>query len=261
MRSRSPLLLTSALALLTLGAPACVPFVSPPLRVDVAGGTTLGSLAPPPLEGHPRQSTAHGLLQVRANAAPLGVISSMGARTFDVDAGYVVDYHFDDDVEQEYSRHGPNLRLSVYPKVIHLWGRTSDAIYLRLGLSAAGELLFGEQHRSAGQGGGITGAISVDISNFGAGDFTGDACGGVSFGEAGVGLVLSGSYRRFNNRDYGLFLAGLMFRLPAAVGVCVVTKWSKAVKYASSADPPRDPKTAPCPWRCRESKTRTAGPP
>jgi hypothetical protein len=209
-------------AILACSAAGCLPFASPPLHAHVTGGGALGPLTPPPHIEYPQRvlhTDDRSVMQMRFNLAPLGVFSKQLLRRFDITAGYLADLHFSSD-QEDYLRHGPNLQVTYYPFVQRLrFGDGLSKSAIRVGVSIAGEVLFGETFPASGQGGGGTASVSFDLFTFDHGS-AGIGGGGAVFayGETGVGLVVNGSYRYFNLRHYGLITAGLVFRLPAAVG-------------------------------------------
>lgn len=195
---------------LLLGAGACAPYALPPLRISVAGGGTLGTLTTPaeePPEKQPRQHLEHselGVLQFSVALTPLTLFR----------LGYFGDFYVTGDNHHNQLRHGLAGRVTVYPKIIR-----RRRLY-RIGLFATGELLYDATNPSGPGGGGTFGISAEMVAGVFDGPLEGKNCLGWAFGEIGLGLFVSGSYRYLEGQEYGVMAAGLRASLPATAGIC-----------------------------------------
>ena len=122
-------------------ANACIPFASPPLRMNYGGGGGVGSIA----TNHktlPDEVTSDDLVTIRGSVNPLDIFPSLIGRSFDFALGYMGEFYSPYQYHR-YIKHGPFARMSFYPVAGFLFSDSKSSVY-RLGLDADLELIIGE---------------------------------------------------------------------------------------------------------------------
>jgi hypothetical protein len=225
---------TIALAVSLLGG--CLPFVSPPAKLSLAGGATPAPISDPSSV----EKQTGGVIEFRAALQPLDLTESLHDRRFDLGLGYVAsDAYWDTSV----GTHGPFLELEYFP-----WQKRKDLRpRVRWGLRGSADLLFatvgGEREIGfgalAGFGFEYTGFAGLspfaaplyshdDTDSDSDGDIDGDADGviiGVAHGEWSIGMFAGVEVKNIASQTAFAGLLGVEGRLPIGAGIiCCI--WS-----------------------------------
>lgn len=233
-RSRSVILgLTAAIAMLASG---CIPivWVTPPIQLEASVGAAVRE------EARSDAQDVSAAFPMSASIMPLQAFPAMGARSFDLGAGY----HLMPATSHRFN-HGPHIDLALLHPVDHpgfLDWAFGDATRARVGLRLRGQAFLGGHTDAVGHGAGLQ--VSFEGFSFGTEDFSGCTlngsdepaayralgddsannegafCGsGFTWGETGFGLFAETSYSRIDLRDQWIFSLGVKGRLPATLGI------------------------------------------
>ena len=212
----------TALALLAFLANACIPFASPPVRLNYGGGGGIGRIATGQ-EKLPEEVTSDEFVTIRGSVNPLDIFPSLIGRSFDFGLGYMGEF-FSPYGDHQYIKHGPFVRMSYYPLAGFLFSNSKSSVY-RLGVEADLELVLGEVVSGYDCGPGLTLTTSFELATFYRGTFSLHArphLGGYAYGELSIGLFASVGYRYIHDRHYAVFYGGLFFRLPMSAGILFI---------------------------------------
>ncbi|MGC4114460.1 MAG: hypothetical protein QM765_07585 [Myxococcales bacterium] len=207
---RSPLHFSAVLPLL-LGGCVAMPFASPPMQLQVAGGI--------------RQLDSDTIrdrdvpVQVRAGVHPLSLFPKLIQRRGDFALGYLLDYGTNTTLNGAY------LEASV-----NMLTHGMSGGFGRLSARGQARLIYAEPEQAWGQSGALQ--FAWEYVTFTDSDFenTNDNGGafGHAYGEGGIGLYLEGSYLRAGTLHGWTATAGLTIRIPAAYGISYVWAWALA---------------------------------
>lgn len=218
------------LALLSIGIlPGClVPYVIPPLRVQVLGGTSVAQPLDRSSESKSETDPYQPLMTLRSGVFPLGFFASMLERNFDVGTGYVSHLFFmpSDENNSENIAHGFFLEG-------HYWFLThrDGPLLWRLGLLADVDILSSKSQIEKGfDGFGFFWGVGFELAHAGgalideeqAASSTEEDGEYFFSGEGGFGVVLGASYLHVDGQPEWTLSAGLNMRIPATVGFLLV---------------------------------------
>jgi hypothetical protein len=210
----------------------CLPFVSPPAKLSLAGGATPAPISEPSsVDKQPG-----GVIEFRAALQPLDVSESLHDRRFDLGLGYVAsDAYWDTSVGTQ----GPFLELEYFP-----WQKRKDLKpRLRWGVRGSADLLFmtvgGEREIGfgalAGFGFEYTGfagltpfAAPLSSNDDSDDDTDGDTDGaiiGIAHGEWSIGMFAGVEVRNIASQTGFAGLLGIEGRLPLGAGI-ICCMWS-----------------------------------
>jgi len=224
------------LAALATFASGCIPiaWVTPPIQLEASVGAAVRE------EARSEALDVSAAFPMSASIMPLQAFPSMGARSFDLGAGY----HLLPATSHRFN-HGPHIDLALLHQVEHpvfLDWAFGDATRARVGLRLRGQAFFGGHTDAVGHGAALQ--VSFEGFSFGTEDFSGCTlneaddsaayqafgddsannegafCGsGFTWGETGFGLFAETSYSRIDLRDQWIFSLGVKGRLPATLGI------------------------------------------
>lgn len=200
MTSKGMRYIAGFVVVLLFAASACVPMVSPPLRVAGGGGVQIRDID--------TQSTTGGGGRVQVAIHPLRFIPELFQRRFDAGLGYTA--HFVGSEEVHHAIYGSAL---VYP-----WSTpgSQDMSMCRLELGIVGKAVRGLH--TWGGGGGFE--LRWSYSRFVlAEDVSGPRIVGVGWGEGGFGAGISIEVYQVDERLFGLLSFELHADLPAFAGI------------------------------------------
>jgi hypothetical protein len=213
-----------------LAMPACVPVASLPVEAQVGVGARTHRSSGDPL------ARADVPFQLRASVRPLEFAPSLLYRRADFGAGYLLD------VGARSATQGAYVEAASIPYVgrptllpeAEATRRTRKLLpegdtVRRLMLRAQGRLLHND--RAGDVGGGFALQVTYEwlIFTSSPGGMTNTKSGFgslASYAEAGIGFFAEGAYSSFPSGDIWSASLGLVFKLPAAIGIfcCVIPR-------------------------------------
>lgn len=190
---------------------SCVamPFASPPMQLQVAGGARMLDSDTVKDQDIP--------VQVRAGVHPLSLFPKLIQRRGDFALGYLLDYGTGTTLNGGY------LEASVNMLTHELGGG-----FGRLSARGQARLVYAEPEKAWGQSGALQLAweyVTFSDSDFESSDANGGAVGH-SYGEGGIGVYLEGAYLRAGTLHGWTATAGLTIRIPAAYGIAWMWAWA-----------------------------------
>ncbi len=185
------------------------------MRAGAGGGVAFGQVVKQH-DGSKVQTGVEGMFNARVELMPLDAFPSLLMRHYDVGLGYLAEF-LDADVPAGSRKQGPYLSGTFYPLLIDDSGPSGNFLW-RLGLTVRAEVLFAGVGQGLEMGGGGSLGASFGFASFYEGPFESEDMFGYAFGEVGLEAYVEVAVRYMHDGPYYLLTAGLMFRLPAAVG-------------------------------------------
>jgi len=221
---------TAVLAVSLLGG--CLPFVSPPAKLSLAGGATPAPVADP--SGVEKQPG--GVVEFRAALQPLDVTESLHDRRFDFGLGYVASDAYGD---TSALTQGPFVELEYFP-----WQKRKDLRpRVRWGVRGSADLLFATVGGEREIGFGALAGFGFEYTGFAGlapfvapmhsndnldGDSDGDNDGaiiGIAHGEWSIGMFAGVEVKNIASQTAFAGLLGVEGRLPFGAGI-ICCMWS-----------------------------------
>jgi hypothetical protein len=207
-------LLLAATVVCSLGATGCIvlPFATPPVKGSIGGRGYIPRL----------KDGDRGMLSGQVSVNPLQLTPKYLERRFDFGVGYV------GNTGDNYYFHGGYVELTGFP-----WAeKLPTGVVARASISAE-PTIFVDKYSRIGAGSGAK--LGLEFAGFTKGPFEDSGqkgfFGGWAYGEGGLGFYLEGFGARVfddsapgGGRTYFSIGGGLSVRLPASVGLLVVTK-------------------------------------
>jgi hypothetical protein len=201
----------------SFGGCVVLPFASPPMKLSLSSGSSIGSTASP----SGRTTFRRFALDFRGAVHPLQLLRNAPARRLDVGLGYFGNWRFGS-TRAFNNRHGPYLELIYHPWLL-MRGKPERPTVTRLALALSPELVLAEGGDAGALGAGLRMGVGIEWASFFHGPFSavggnGAVVGG-GYGELGVGFQLDGGFRRIASEQSWTVGGSLVLRLPAAVGL------------------------------------------
>lgn len=205
-------LLPTLVALATLSGSGClVPYLSPPLRGSVTGGTSRTELADGSFLSRPT-------LSVEGAVHVLQAIPALRERWLDIGPGYFGTFRFHEALRDPH--HGLFLDVVGYPWSMPL-GAGERSGRMRLTTRVAPEYVFAREAR----GYGVTGGVGLEwvwpVDGLYDGHGPRGFAVGYAVGEGGIGLELRGAHRVIGDETAWFLGGSLVFRTPASFGLAL----------------------------------------
>lgn len=191
-------------ALLVCAACVPLPFASPPIKATIGGGRYFETRADTP-------ESSGNVFDLTVSAQPQQLLGSPLDRAFDIGAGYRFQL-----VEHGRLRHGGFVSAAL------LFALNAGGSW-RATVHAGGDLMFRGSAIGGGgtAGGGIEFVVETDGEAYSSVS-TGTAMYGWMWGEAGIGLDVSGGVFAFEDGPDFTLAASLVLRSPASLGILLV---------------------------------------
>ncbi len=202
--------------------PGCfIPYASVPARMEIGGVGARGAIPTPAEGGGVAESDQADMLHLRVGLNPAQGYNGWHDRRFDLGGGYLAEWLWPE---------GQNRRVI---QGFHLEGAyfllpaRAGVSSWRIAVLCNLEYLLTDFTERARTGPGLTAGLLLEWAGTtqktyaeSSGGGLGSSAGafGALYGEWGVGIAVTGSYRRLYDMDFFTLFAGLSFRLPFGAG-------------------------------------------